>query len=82
MRSTGLTITPAILGIIGLGLLGFETVESMRSVAISTLGTTLIFAGLGLFVIAAVLVVVGMMVDEDVTQELPPPPPAEVPTES
>jgi hypothetical protein len=49
-----------VLGGLGLALIAFETVQSLRSVAINALGTTLIFLGVGLFVIAAVLVVVGL----------------------
>jgi hypothetical protein len=48
------------LGAVGLVLIAFETVQSMRGVAINALGTTLIFVGVGLFVIAAVLIVVGL----------------------
>jgi hypothetical protein len=55
----------AIIGAIGLALVAFETVQAMRSVAIDTLGTTLIFVGVGLFVVSAVLVVVSLTVDAD-----------------
>jgi len=53
-----------IIGLVGLALIGFETVQGLRSVAINTVGTALIFVGVGLFVVAAVLVVVGFVTFE------------------
>jgi hypothetical protein len=55
MRGRGLTITPAVLGPIGLALLVFEAVQTLRSVVLGTLGTTLLFVGLGLVLIAAAM---------------------------
>jgi hypothetical protein len=69
-----LNLAAAVLGIAGLGLLGFETAEAMRSVAITTVGTTLIFVGLGLFVIAAVIVVVGLTTEPQAAFPAPPAP--------
>lgn len=60
MRSRGLTITTAALAVVGLALLGFETAEALRSVALGTTGTVLLYLGLGLALIAAGLTVVDL----------------------
>jgi hypothetical protein len=67
-----------VVGLVGLVLVAFETVQSMRSVAINTLGTTLLFVGVGLFVLAAVMVVVSLTSGPDTSladlSPFPPPP--------
>jgi hypothetical protein len=63
MGGRDLTITPLVLGIIGLALLVFEGVQAMRRVVLGAVGTTVLFLGLGLVVIAAVLIVVAMSTD-------------------
>jgi hypothetical protein len=55
-----MTIATALLGAVGLGLLGFETAEAMRNVIIGTTGTVLIYVGMGMTVIAAALVVISL----------------------
>jgi hypothetical protein len=58
-------IAAFVAGIAGLGLIGYETVQALRGIAITTLGTTLTYGGLGLVVIAAVLVVVSLTSEPD-----------------
>jgi hypothetical protein len=55
MRSRGLAITAAALGVIGLVLVVIESIEALRSVVLSTLDASLLYVGLGACVIAAVL---------------------------
>jgi hypothetical protein len=55
MRSRGLAITAAALGLIGVVLVVLESIEALRSVALSTLNSSLLYVGLGACVIAAVL---------------------------
>jgi hypothetical protein len=55
MRSRGLTIASAVLGLVGLALVVVESIEAIRRVAFSTLDSVLLYVGLGVFVIAAVM---------------------------
>jgi hypothetical protein len=60
MNGRALTITPAVLGPIGLALLVFESVQTLRSVVLGTRGMTVLFVGIGLVVIAGTLAVVAV----------------------
>jgi hypothetical protein len=55
------TVGTGVVGVAGLALLGFEGVEAMRNVVLSDLATGLLFAGVGLIVIAAALAVAGLV---------------------
>ena len=62
MQSRALTVTSVVLGAVGLALLAVEAERAMRSVVIGTLGTVLLFVGLGLTVIAAAMVVISLTI--------------------
>jgi hypothetical protein len=59
----GLSRSAVIIGVIGLALLIFQSVQAMRGVVIGTLGTTILFVGLGLIVVAAVLIALAVSTD-------------------
>jgi hypothetical protein len=63
MRGRGLTISTGVLALIGLALLVFESVQAMRGQVLGTVGTTLLFVGLGLIVVAGVLLVIGVFTE-------------------
>jgi hypothetical protein len=63
MRWRSLTTAIVAVGAIGLALLLFESVQAMRGVIIGTIGTTLLFLGLGLVVTAALLIGVAVAAD-------------------
>jgi hypothetical protein len=60
MRSRGLIIASAVLGLIGFALVIVESVEALRRIAFSTLDSILLYAGLGAFVMAAVMLTAAM----------------------
>lgn len=72
MSGRGLTIAPVVLAVIGLGLLAFETIQALRSVVIGTVGDVLLYVGVGLFVLAAVLVVVDLSTSDATTDDVMP----------
>jgi uncharacterized membrane protein YhiD involved in acid resistance len=65
VRGRGWTLLSAILAVAGLALVGFETARSLQNKALGTTGAVLIYVGLGLFVVAAILVVVSLVVDAE-----------------
>jgi hypothetical protein len=60
MRARGVTITSGVLGLIGLALLVFETVQALRNQVLGTGGTTLLYVGVGLIAIAGVIVALAL----------------------
>jgi hypothetical protein len=60
MHGRGMTISTATLGVIGLALLGFESVQAMRNVVLGGVGTTVLFVGLGLVVITGAALLVAL----------------------
>jgi uncharacterized membrane protein len=69
----------AVLGVIGLALLGYEAVEALRGVVLGTTGTVLLYVGLALTLLAAGLVVLDLTtVPEPAGTETQTPPTAEL----
>lgn len=48
-----------VAGVIGCVLIGYEAIRTLRSTPLGTLGTVLLYVGLGLVVIATALVLTG-----------------------
>jgi uncharacterized membrane protein len=69
MSGRALSVAPLVLAVVGLGLLAYETVQALRKVVIGTTGDILLYVGLGLFVIAAVLLVVDLTTSDDNTDD-------------
>jgi hypothetical protein len=78
----GLSRSAVIIGVIGLALLIFQSVQAMRGVVIGTLGTTILFVGLGLIVVAAVLIALAVSTDSAPTDSVSTESGADVATES
>jgi uncharacterized membrane protein len=55
-----MTVITAVLGVIGLALLGFESVQALRSQVIGTTGTTVLYAGVGLIALAGILLAIAV----------------------
>jgi uncharacterized membrane protein len=72
MSGRTLTVAPLVLAVVGLGLLAYETVQTLRKVVIGTTGDILLYVGVGLFVLAAVLIVVDLMSSEDAAVDAAP----------
>jgi hypothetical protein len=60
MTDRRLTAASVVLALAGLGLIGFETVRAFNGDVIGTVGAILLYVGVGLFVLAAVIVVVDL----------------------
>jgi hypothetical protein len=60
MTDRRLTAASAVLALVGLGLIGFETIRAFNGDVLGTLGAVLLYVGVGLFVLAAVIVVVDL----------------------
>lgn len=58
MRSRA-DLLAGVLALVGIVLLGYESVEAFRHVVLGTVGTTLLFVGLGLIVVAGAMVLTG-----------------------
>jgi uncharacterized membrane protein len=69
MSGRGLTIAPAVLAIVGLGLLAYESIQALRNVVIGTSGNIVLYVGVGLFVLAAVLVVIDLTTSDETTAD-------------
>jgi hypothetical protein len=52
-------VIAGVLGLVGIALLGYESVEAFRRIVLGTVGTTLLFVGLGLIVVAGAIVLAG-----------------------
>jgi uncharacterized membrane protein len=65
MSGRTMSVAPLVLAVIGLGLLAYETVQALRKVVIGTTGDILLYVGVGLFVLAAVLIVVDLTTTPD-----------------
>lgn len=72
MSGRTLTVAPLVLAVVGLGLLAYETVQTLRKVVIGTTGDILLYVGVGLFVLAAVLIVVELTSSEETADDVAP----------
>jgi uncharacterized membrane protein len=72
MTGRTLSVAPLVLAVVGLGLLAYETVQALRKVVIGTTGDILLYVGVGLFVAAAVLLVVDLTSADETNNEVAP----------
>jgi uncharacterized membrane protein len=55
-----ITVITAVLGVIGLALLGFESVQALRGQVIGTTGTAIMYAGVGVIALAGIVLAIAV----------------------
>jgi len=59
MRATNPAIAGAVVGVIGLALLLFESIRALTGSSFNTLATILLYGGVGLIAVAGVMLIAG-----------------------